>query len=266
MNIIDIDFSPKAANKVERFKINLSSNFLYAKKKSLLDLGFKKPIALRLFNNTRKILFKKILQKKISLRKAEVSKLKPRIRFFLKRRRHKERKFFRGGRRRIAPLAYRKRKYLRKKQKKKWKFRLKFNHNYLSLRIKRKNSFFSLYKKEFVKESKFLYYSKRRKQRIYKKIKKKTHKLLATKSLGVLKFAGRHKTSPLAKEILGRTAGNSIIKNNCTLIDIILKKKIGRLYKPIFKGLSRYPFIVRKIRVKTIHAHGFIRPRKKKRK
>ena len=65
MNIIDIDFSPQAAYKVERFKINLSSNFLYTKKKSLLDSGFKKPIALRLFKNTRKFLFKEILQKKI---------------------------------------------------------------------------------------------------------------------------------------------------------------------------------------------------------
>lgn len=172
----------------------------------------------------------------------EVPQKKPGLK---RKRRHKERKIF---------FSYKKAQPYRIRRKKRIKYRyekrkLRFERHFLNITAKRKNVFLSFYQKIQTK--------KKSKKRIL---------LLASKTLGSLGYKGRHKSSPLAKEVLGKTVGNSLQKNNLSLIDIIFQKKIGRLYKPILKGLAKNQILIRKLRIKKVHPHGFIRPKKKKRK
>jgi len=190
-----------------------------------------------LFKKIRKSLLNKIIIKKNIIKKKIIQKIKPRIKFFLRKARHRERIFWYGPKKRKYSRRYKLRKYLRRK-KKKHKKNIKFNNYFLTLRIKRKNTFFSIYQKEIYKQKikNPRYNRKKKKSKKYITLKKKKHKLLASRSLGRLGYSGRHKTSPLAREVLGRVAGRAIIKNNCSFIDIIFKKKLEEYINKFLKG------------------------------
>lgn len=249
---------------------------------------------IKLFKNTHKKLQQKMLKKKKLIRRRIIQSKYHRIKIFKKKRRNKKRKFWRGFKWKRKKIMKKYLYHLRKKKRnQKYQNKCKFNNRFLTIKIRRKNTFFSLYTKD-VKKTKKLHPLLRMYKKIYKKLSKKKHpktrkkiekkylrisrtnkyifkiskknKLLTTQSLGKLGYTGRHKTSPVAKKSFGQFAGKFIMKNNFSYLDIILQKKIGRLYKPFLKGLASYRFTIRRILVNKIHPHGFIRARKKKRK
>lgn len=237
-----------------------------------------------LYPLSRKKILKFIDKKQKQIRTRMIVLKRPKIKIFKKRRRNKSRRFYYGFKWKKQKYKYRKIKIKRSKSKKRFKSKLKFHDQYLSIKIPSKNTFISLYQieknktltinKKRIEKLQLLRFQKKYKlYKFYKKMMKPkvynitlNTKLILSKSLGVLGYKGRHKTSPISKESLGHLAGRTAVKNNFSYVDIILKKKIGRVYKPLLKGISQYPFLIRRIHAKMPHAHGFIRAKKKKRK
>lgn len=209
---------------------------------------FKKNSSKKFYKSYKKRIFNILQQRTKKAAIAVTKQLKERLstKPVLKRkRRHKERRIWRSFKKNL-PYHQRKQKRVKKRHKKQ---KLRFENHFLNITVRRKNVFLAFYQKLPIR--------KRRLKRI---------NLIASKTLGSLGYKGRHKTSPLAKEVLGKTLGNSLQKNNLSLIDIIFQKKIGRVYKPILKGLAKNRILIRKIRLKIVHPHGTIRSKKKKRK
>ena len=240
---------PKSKYKISK---NYSNNF--TKNFSLISKSFNKYISPK---KSKK--YKNINKIPSELRNLFISKPKE---FFInkknlklrRKRRHRERRF-RASIKKNMPYVQRRTKWIKRRNKKR---KYKFENHYLNITGKVKNFFLSVYHK-YPQKQKFQYNKKYYKYKIL-------INLLTSKSIGALGYKGRHKTSPLAKEILGKTIGNNLQKNNLPLIDIILKNKVGRIYKPIIKGIAKSRVLVRKITIKSMHPHGFIRPRKKRRK
>ena len=215
---------------------------------SILDINKKKRKNF-ISRNTFKSFYKKIPSPLRKILNQKPKRIFNSIPIIKRKRRHKERRI-RFSFKKAQPYRKRKIKKHRKRQKKR---KLIFENHYLTITGTVKNFFLAFYQK-------ILSQKKRKKKRII------LINLLASKSIGALGYKGRKKTSPLAKEFLGKNIGNSIKKSNIQLLDIILKKKIGYVYKPILKGLTKTQLLIRKIHINSVHPHGFLRPKKKKRK
>ncbi len=90
-------------------------------------------------------------------------------------------------------------------------------------------------------------------------------KIKAQISAGLLGYKGRKKGVPLVREALGIKLGKYILKRNYKVVDIIFVSKIGRFYRYAIKGLVKAGLIIRKLQIKHIHPHGYVRPRKARR-
>jgi len=93
--------------------------------------------------------------------------------------------------------------------------------------------------------------------------KKKT---LLTLSTGTLKYSGRKKGSPFARESLTIKFARILLQKHYRFVDITFVSKKGKFYRVIFKAFITARLIIRMIRIAKIHSHGFIRPKKAKRK
>jgi len=93
-----------------------------------------------------------------------------------------------------------------------------------------------------------------------------SNKTLFTLSAGTLKFSGRKKGSPFARQSLATKFSRKLLQIHYHFVDINFVSKKSKFYRIIFKAFIKAKLIVRLIRIEKTHPHGSIRPKKAKRK
>jgi len=81
--------------------------------------------------------------------------------------------------------------------------------------------------------------------------KKKT---LLTLSTGTLKYSGRKKGSPFARESLTIKFARILLQKHYRFVDITFVSKKGKFYRVIFKAFITARLIIRMIRIAKIHS------------
>jgi len=197
--------------------------------------------------NKKNFSLRKILKKKIKIH-GITKRMKDGTEVFLN-----EKKKHRSSYKPLSRRAYKRGRYFRKKFLQ-YRYKTRFKH---ALRFLRKR--FPL-----IRASKV--HIKLRRRNTFLTCSTRQNKTLFTLSTGTFKYDGRKKSSPFARERLAREVAHKLIKKHYRLVDIYFAAKMGRLYRYIVKEFISSNLIIRMVRIKKIHSHGEIRPKKAKRK
>jgi len=92
------------------------------------------------------------------------------------------------------------------------------------------------------------------------------NRTLLTLSAGTLKFPGRKKSMPFARESIAEKFARRVLRKRYRLVDIHLVSKLGKFYRLVIRALARAHLIIRLLWVKKLHSHGSMRPKKLQRK
>lgn len=212
---------------------------------------------LRRFLNKKRIFAKTKSRYDLTLNK------KSRIRFkiFLVNQLKKKQKFFAPKKKKIKQTVLKplyKRAYIRGEffKTKFAKYRYKTTRKYVLNRLRRK---FPLIRSAII-------HIKLRRRNTFLTCNSSRKRTLFTSSTGTFKYDGRKKSTSFARERLARKVAQKLVRNHFRVVDIYFVSKVGQFYRAIVKAVISTGLIIRMLRIKRIHSHGMIRPKKAKRK
>jgi len=84
-------------------------------------------------------------------------------------------------------------------------------------------------------------------------------------SAGLCGYKTRQKSNPYVREKLSEVLSYLSLEIGAEYSNIVMKKKIGKFYKPVLTGLAKGEMKIGCIKLRHVHAHGKMREKKKRR-